>query len=333
MTIETLTPLNRTDVEIFHYEDDWSLLSLFDYLECFDNGRYYEIPINGNDLLGLLRSGVHHSSAIGAKLNILSSTFVQTAYLSHTEFSKFAYNYLVMGNAYLEAVRNRFGKVLHCQNRLALYMRKSSVDKGYVYLRGYRNPDEKLNAEDVAHIMQADLRQEVYGVPYYLAAMNSIELNASATRFRRRYYDNGSHAGFILYGTDAQINEEDWGNIKKQLRETKGKGNFKNMAVRSSGGKPEGLKLIPISEVAAKDEFLNIKSMSAEDMLAIHRVPPKLMGIVPQHAASLGDAKTDSEVFATNEVVPLQNLFLSINRQFGVEVFKFRAYQIGNNVE
>ncbi|GKJ20610.1 hypothetical protein NUBL13794_17140 [Klebsiella pneumoniae] len=38
-------------------------------------------------------------------------------------------------------------------------------------------------------------------------------------------------------------------------------------------GKEDGIQIIPLSEVAAKDEFLNIKNMSRDDMMAAHRVP------------------------------------------------------------
>jgi capsid portal protein len=51
--------------------------------------------------------------------------------------------------------------------------------------------------------MEPDINQEVYGLPEYLGALHAAWLNESATLFRRRYYENGSHAGFILYMTDA----------------------------------------------------------------------------------------------------------------------------------
>lgn len=37
--------------------------------------------------------------------------------------------------------------------------------------------------------------------------------------------------------------------------------------------KKDGIQIIPLSEVAAKDEFLNIKNVSRDDMMAAHRVP------------------------------------------------------------
>ncbi|MBB6244156.1 hypothetical protein [Rhodanobacter sp. MP1X3] len=41
--------------------------------------------------------------------------------------------------------------------------------------------------------------------------------------------------------------------------ESKGPGNFRNLFLYAPGGKKDGTQMIPISEVAAKDEFFNIK--------------------------------------------------------------------------
>lgn len=316
--------------EVFTFEDMQGEHSLFDFVGCLDNGRYYETPVSWFDIEKLLRSGVHHASAIQAKINILKVTFRPTQYLSRAEFEKLAYNYLVLGNGYLEVQRNRFGKILSMQNRLALYMRRASNLKDFIYLRTnlVQISYDEIKGTDMIHIMQPNLKQEVYGMPSYLSAIDSVNLNAAATRFRVRYYKNGSHAGFILYSTDSKISNEGWQSIKRQLRNTKGNGNFKNMVIHSPDGNPDGLKLIPIAEVAAKDDFLNIKTVSAEDMMAIHRVPPALMGIIPKSAGGLGDAATVAKVFATNEVKPLQQTFLDVNERLGLEIFSFDDYII-----
>ena len=198
-----------------------------------------------------------------------------------------------------------------------------------MYLRNnWGEKFERLPGRDVVHIMEPDLRQEIYGVPYYLAALSSIELNSAATKFRVRYYRNGSHAGFILYATDDKIDEAGWALVKEQLRKAKGGGNFNNLLLRAPNGNPDGVKLIPIAEVGAKDEFLNIKGVSAEDMMAAHRVPPALMGIVPKASGGLGDAITAAKVFARNEVAPLQQTFLDVNDRLGIEVFRFEEYAV-----
>lgn len=318
------------DVDVFSFDDLMGEYSLLDFAGCLDNGRYFETPVPWLDLINLLKKGLHHSSALEAKINILKVTFQPTPLLSRAEFEKLAFNYLVLGNGYLEVQRNFYGKPVNLQNRLALYMRRASNLRDYIYLRNDLTGEnyEYLDGSDVIHMMQPNLQQEIYGLPRYLPAMDSAELNSASTKFRVRYYKNGSHAGFILYATDSKIDEVGWSKVKTQLRNSKGDGNFKNLLLRSPGGDPDGIKLIPISEVAAKDEFLNIKQVSAEDMLAIHRVPPVLMGIVPKTAGGLGDAATVAKVFAKNEVAPLQQAFLDINERLKLEIFKFEPYSI-----
>src|SRR5690606_18564784 len=122
-----------------------------------------------------------------------------------------------------------------------------------------------------------------------LAALQSAWLNESATLFRRRYYNNGSHAGFILYLTDPAQDQQDIDSLRGAIKSAKGVGNFKNLFYYSPNGKKDGISLIPIGEAAAKDEFFNIKNVSRDDQLAAHRIPPQLMGVVPANAGGFGD--------------------------------------------
>jgi len=44
----------------------------------------------------------------------------------------------------------------------------------------------------------------------------------------------------------------------------------------------DGIQINPLSEVATKDEFLNIDNVSRDDMMAAHRVPPADAGDYPE---------------------------------------------------
>lgn len=46
---------------------------ILDYVECINNGKWYEPPVNFSGLAKSLRAAVHHSSPIYVKRNILSS--------------------------------------------------------------------------------------------------------------------------------------------------------------------------------------------------------------------------------------------------------------------
>jgi capsid portal protein len=93
-------------------------------------------------------------------------------------------------------------------------------------------------------------------------------------------------------------------------------------------GKKDGIQRVPVSEVAAKDEFWNIKNVTRDDQLAAHRVPPQLMGIIPSNTGGFGDVEKAAKVFARNEVTPLQDRLLAINEWVGEEVVRFAAYRL-----
>lgn len=173
-----------------------------------------------------------------------------------------------------------------------------------------------------------DVSQEVYGVPEYVACLQSALLNENATLFRRRYYLNGSHAGFILSITDPAQNPDDIDAIRTALREAKGPGNFRNLFLYTPGGKADGIKVIPIAEVAAKDEFMNMKNVTRDDVLAAHRVPPVLLGILPNNTGGFGDVEKAAGVFARNELRPIMSVFEEINAWIGETVVAFDPYSV-----
>lgn len=65
-----------------------------------------------------------------------------------------------------------------------------------------------------------------------------------------------------------------------------------------------GLEIIPISEVAVRDDFFNIKNVGRDDVLAAHRVPPQLLGLVPTNSGGFGTPVAAAKVFARNELEP-----------------------------
>ncbi len=77
----------------------------------------------------------------------------------------------------------------------------------------------------------------------------------------------------------------------------------------SPNGKKDGIQIIPPSEIAAKDAFLNIKNVSRDDMMAAHRVPPQMMGIMPSNFWGFGDVEKAEKVFVKNELILLQKKF------------------------
>lgn len=311
-------------VEAFTFGEPTPVLDrreLLDYVEAWFNGRWYEPPVSLDGLAKSFRASPHHSSAIYVKRNILTAAFTPHRLLSRDAFSRWALDYLVFGNGYLERRDNLGRRPLRLEPALAKYMRRGEDDR-FFFVQGWKEEHE-FRRGSIFQLAEPDIHQEIYGLPEYLSALQSALLNESATLFRRRYYLNGSHAGFILYMSDASQKEEDIDALREALRKSKGPGNFRNLFLYSPNGKKDGVQVIPISEVAAKDEFLGIKDASRDDVLAAHRVPPQLLGIVPKNNAGFGDVAKAKEVFIENEIQPLQVRFATLNDWIGEEVVRF----------
>lgn len=302
--------------------------ALLEYAECLVSGDWYEPPVSLAALARLLRVGAHHESALRFKVNVLSSTFVPSQWLSAETFRSMALDFMVLGNGYLERRRNRLGGLLELRHSLGKYTRRGVEPGRFFFVTDIQSPHE-FTRGDVFQLREQDIHQEIYGLPPYLGALQSAMLNESATLFRRRYYNNGSHAGFILYVTDPAQKQSDIDKMREQLTKTKGLGNFKNLFYYAPNGKKEGIQLIPISEVAAKDDFLNIKNTSRDDVLAAHRVPPQLMGMLPNNVGGFGDVEKAAKVFARNEIAPLQaTMAHAINTWAGLPVCAFTPYRL-----
>lgn len=324
-----------SNVLAFSFGEPESVLTRRDlliYLECWHNGRWYEPPIRPADLTRAYRVAPHHTSAIQYKRNQLLRLFEPTPLLDRTEFGKLALNFLVQGQGYLERRENMLGEPLKLLNSPAMYTRRGVDEDVFWWVPPYaqmQRSDDRERPFRKGHVLQIaepDLAQEIYGTPEYLGSLNSGFLNEEATLFRRRYFKNGSHMGYIFYLNDAGVSNEDADKIRAAMKEGKGAGNFRNLFLHSPAGKKDGVQIIPIGEYATKDEFLGIKGTTRDDILAAHRVPPQLLGVIPQNGTGFGDVRTATDAFHYAEIEPLQLRMLEVNDWIGAEAVRFRDY-------
>lgn len=63
-------------------------------------------------------------------------------------------------------------------------------------------------------------------------------------------------------------------------------------------------------------------------MMAAHRVPPQMMGIIPNNTGGFGDVEKASRVFVRNELKPLQKRLQELNKWLGEEVIRFAPYTL-----
>jgi PBSX family phage portal protein len=311
-----VTPKSNT----FSFGDPETVLgaSLTDYLGIFThNGEYYTPPVSLTGLAKCSRANAHHGSALFFKRNMAARYFIDSKVLSHSQFIKAAYDLPLFGQCYFRKRENSFGQFLHYEHLPTLYMRKMAPKKGVdddrycMLLEGGKKLE--FAAGEVVQLKEYDPVQSIYGAPQYLGGMQSLLLNEDSTLFRRRYYRNGAHMGYVFLNTSAELSEEDEKILSSQIKDSKGVGNFRSMFLSIPNADPESIKIMPVGDISTKDEFERVKNITRNDILAMHRIPPALAAVMPESEAGFGDIEKISKVNYENEVVPIQQVFLQLN--------------------
>lgn len=231
--------MSDSKVQAFTFGDAEPVMNgrdLSQFYETWLCGNYYEPHISMNALAKSFKAMPYLSTAVFYKKNQLVSSFTPNKLISSSEFERIAFDYLVFGNGYLQRIDNRLNEPHHYDGLMAKYTRRMKNSNEFLQLlNGFE--EHIFKPGTVCHIKGIDVDQEIYGTPEYIAALQSVWLNESATLFRRKYYNNGSHAGFILYMTDSGIDDDDVEGLKQAMKDSRGPGNFRNLFLHAPGGK------------------------------------------------------------------------------------------------
>ena len=280
--------------------DSW--LTDYDGLFFNDDGEFWEPPIDLDLLAKLPRQNPQHGGIVYSRANMAAGRYLGGGCSAQQMKAAFM-DFITFGGVPFLKIRSGFRQVVRLFP-LPAYRSRVTKDDGCVVLER-ENSFKRYKANDIIWVKQYDPIQQVYGCPDYLGGLQSALLNNDATLFRRKYYINGAHMGFILYTSDPNLDA----NVEKQLRQkiedSKGVGNFKSLFVNIPDGKKDGIQIIPVGNFESKDEFLNVKNVSAQDVLTAHRFPPGLAGIIPSNTAGLGNPTAYDEVYFKNETKPL----------------------------
>ena len=301
---------------------------ILSYLEVALIDGLYEPPVALDTLAKALRTNPMHASAIEFKRNTLVLAIALSGLLSRQDAKRFIQDYLTFGNGYLQLIRGGrgLGDVQKIKHVPALYVRRRE-DLGYTYKPKAYDDEGRINFKpgQIFHLADYDVAQEIYGLPSHLSALTSIWLNDDATLFRRQYYRNGNHAGYLLYMNEPSMSKQQEDTIKQQLQAQEGMA-FKNLFVNAKGKDTKAPELKPIGQVEAKDAYKDVKNQTMNEVLSVHRVPIELMSIRRENITSLDLSKVDW-LFHKNELLPLIDMMQELNDVVGKPVFTPKNYK------
>lgn len=287
-----------------------------DYLGVFlGAGDYYEPPVSLIGLGKILRANGYHCTIPPFRRNRLLQYYKSNDVLSDRDLGAASIDYDVFGNCYFQKIYNAFNHVIGYRHLPAINMRKAKGQDVYCQLQKNGKPTIFFEPGEVVHFLEYDVNQQIYGVPQYFGGINSVLLSEDATLFRRKYYVNGAHMGYILYTSDPSMSPDDEELLKSQVKASKGVGNFRSLYLNIPNGKKDSVQLIPVGDIATKDEFERIKNISRAEILAMWRIQAALAGVMPENSGGFGDIEKIARVYFEYETVPMQDVFLQLNTE------------------
>ncbi|MFA0179601.1 phage portal protein [Vibrio cyclitrophicus] len=317
MTEETQTLIKQdehTPDSVYHIDsspesvDSNSWMTSYSDLFYNDSENYWEPPISRQGLSETSRANAYHCSILKARANHVAARFTGGGGLTRRQVQFFGNNYFTFGDAAFLKIRNGFGVPVRLHPLAGMHMRRRK--NGDFVMLGRDSSQRVYKQKDIIFLPQDDLQQQIYGVPDYLGSLQSSLLNKDATLFRRRYFKNGAHMGFIFYASDPNLSEEDEKKMKETIASSKGVGNFRSMFVNIPNGKEKGIQLIPVGDIATKDEFERIKNITAQDILVGHRYPAGKGGMMPQPGSTFPDPEKVGREYAKDEIIPVCELIM-----------------------
>jgi len=328
MTETTTTSKTTSASHVFSFGDPEPVLgnNLGDYLGVFldIHGDFYRPPVSLSGLADIMTANPHHNSILHFKKNMVLKWFTPSKLMTYNTLQKLALDYVVTGMMYVQVFTNAFGKPVRTGHLPSISMRRGKK-LGQFFKINKDGSNIEFKPGEVIQIIEPDIKQSIYGVPEYLGGIQSVLLSEEAGLFRRKYYLNGAHMGYILVTNDADLDDETAKVIEQKVKSSKGPGNFRSLYLnigRSTAKEP--VQVIPVGDISTKDEFERVKNITRDEILSMHRMQPGLSGIMPDNTGGFGNLGTIMQVYHELEIGALQQPFLEFNEHLGAGVVSFK---------
>ncbi|MBY7906988.1 phage portal protein [Vibrio fluvialis] len=274
--------------------------------------EYYSPPVDPTALADMMTANSYHGAIVEARARIMVSDFVESPTLSYADMLNICKDLVGFGQCCYQVFYNFLNQPVRLGHAPMLPIRRGKENR-FVRLNS-DGTREWYKPGEIFHTKMYDPKQTVYGLPDYLSGLQSALLSQDATLFRRRYFKNGQHMGYILYTSDPNLSPKTEEALTKAIQDSRGPGNFRSLYINIPQGQEKGVQIIPVGNSATKDDFNIIKSVSAQDVMVAHRFPPGLGGVFPPEGGSLPDPEKSARMYYYNETRPLHKLLLGVNQ-------------------
>lgn len=171
--------------------------------------------------------------------------------------------------------------------------------------RGVIPADESFS--EVIHLKRPSSSDRFYGVPDWIAAIQTIDLDRYAKQFALDFFNNRGTPGLILAFEGGKVDEAEWEKIVSDLNKHRGSSKmFKTLAYNVSNAQVQS-KITAIQGSGITDAFAALTDLLALKIVSAHGVPACLAGIAtPGRLGGTSELQTAMLAFQALVVGPAQ---------------------------
>ena len=232
--------------------------------------------------------------------------------LSYTDLFELTTIHLeIFGEAYWEIVKDELGIPIALYplrpDRIKLIPDPKRYISGYIY--SVNGEEIRLDVNDVVHFRYHSPLNEFEALAPLKALIAPAILDLYAVAYNQRFFKHGTKIPGILT-IDSSITEEEFDRIKNKIMQFySGVESAHKLLVLTGDVKYQEVGTRP------KDfEFLSLRKMTREEILAVLGVPPALVGIFEY--ANYANSEVQRRMFWENTVIPIvRKISEAINHQ------------------
>jgi HK97 family phage portal protein len=207
------------------------------------------------------------------------------------------------GNAYwlLDAFVNGKPTEIYPLNPQMVKIRasKSKFIDGYVY-NPTGNPSDQvlLAADEIIHFKNWHPSDPYYGLSPLAAAREAADSMLFADRYNKSFFANSAEPGGVLQSDEIIVDEATRTRILSAWNQSHSGVRKAHRIALLEGG----LKFIKTASSHNDMQFVELKKMSREDILAVYGVPPIMVGVFDE--ANYSNAREQRRIFWVDSMVP-----------------------------
>lgn len=252
----------------------------------------------------------------------------------------------IFGNGFVEIIRNNKGDVgelkhipgVECSlvrkdNERCLKQKVNEKEAYFVPFLSKRKTTNKEKLNEYGHLKNYCPTNRFYGIPQYIAALATINLDRSAIEYNVRKFEGDCIPDVVISVTGAELDKEAEEKINKFFRTNfKGLEGVGKSLIITNAEKDGEIKIDKLNEEVKEASYRLLRQDNKEEILVAHEVPPILLGV--QSSGRLGqglEVRDQMKNFNEFVVLPRQRKLAKLLNEIILNGMQIQGWKIKFN--